>query len=795
MGNHGGPNLDMREGPDSAGAAPKGNALVAFSVSRPGTVLALAALLTLGFLAQFPKIRIDTNPKNMLPPTSEVRVWNDSVDQTFALYEDTIVVGIVHPDSVLNRGTLEKVRDITAGILKIKGVAGRDVSSFTTVDNVTADDGGLKVAPLVVQVPETEVELEALRKTLFENPLLTDRLISRDERTTAIYVPLKKGANGKDVADRIRAIVAGHTGEEQYYIAGDPVARDTFGAEMFRLMGLFSPLAGMIMFAAIYAMFRNLALAMSMMLVAMVAIVWTMGLGIGLGFPIHIMSSMAPVFLMAIATDSIHIFNEFYFRLREQPDKRIAILQTMAAVGRPVRYTALATAAGFAVLMLMSIVPVRVFGGLIVFGTVVLRLFSFSLIPAILSIVRDDSIRRTAAAEGTELTRTARALRALAAWGAHRPAATTAIGVALIVLAVAGVSRITVNNNMVAWFKPDSEVRVADSVLNQALGGTSLGYLVVSADEPDAVKQPETLRYIEGLQRRLEQLPTVGKTISVADYVKRINRVLHDDDPAFDAVPGDADTIAQYLFLFGMSAKPSDLDNVVDYPFQQANVWVQLKTWDAAAMEGVIRAAEEFRQSHAAKLELRPAGIAYFNLVWNHEVLWDMVRGFLLALVAVFVILAFDFGSVRWALVGYVPLLFTILLIYGVVGFAGKDFDMPISVLSCLSLGMAVDFSIHFISRLRQHLAERGADPARDAAALKDALLWTAARPGKGILRNAVLFAAAFSVMLFAPLTPYVTVGAFILGMMLLSALLTLLYLPALIVLARVWLFKPGATP
>ena len=144
------------------------------------------------------------------------------------------------------------------------------------------------------------------------------------------------------------------------------------------------------------------------------------------------------------------------------------------------------------------------------------------------------------------------------------------------------------------------------------------------------------------------------------------------------------------------------------------------------------------------------------------------------------------------------PLLFTILLIYGVVGFVGKDFDMPLSVMSTLSLGMAVDFSIHFISRFRQHLAESGG--ATSEAAVREALLWAAARPGKGILRNALLFAAAFSVMLAAPLTPYMAVGAFIVSMMLLSALFTILYLPALVMLGRNWLFdqpKPagGAAP
>ena len=160
-----------------------------------------------------------------------------------------------------------------------------------------------------------------------------------------------------------------------------------------------------------------------------------------------------------------------------------------------------------------------------------------------------------------------------------------------------------------------------------------------------------------------------------------------------------------------------------------------------------------------------------------------MVKGFLAALVAVFIILIFNFRSVKWAIISYIPLLFTILLLYGVVGFSGKDFDMPISVLSCLSLGMAVDFAIHFVSRLKQRLAE-SKEP------LTDALLWTAARPGKGIMRNALLFASAFSVMLFAPLRPYITVGAFIVSMMLLSAIMTIIYLPALITLMQGWLMK-----
>ena len=131
--------------------------------------------------------------------------------------------------------------------------------------------------------------------------------------------------------------------------------------------------------------------------------------------------------------------------------------------------------------------------------------------------------------------------------------------------------------------------------------------------------------------------------------------------------------------------------------------------------------------------------------------------------------------SLLWGILAFLPLFFTIAFIYGVVGFVGKDFDMPVAVLSTLSLGMAIDFAIHFVGRFRRHYAT---EPD-----LEKALLWTVIRPGKGIMRNAVLFAVAFSVMVFASLTPYITVGILIIGIMLLSAVLTLVGLPALILI------------
>ncbi len=294
----------------------------------------------------------------------------------------------------------------------------------------------------------------------------------------------------------------------------------------------------------------------------------------------------------------------------------------------------------------------------------------------------------------------------------------------------------------------------------------------------------------------------VGKTVSVADVVKRINRVLHRDEARFETIPDSTEVIAQQLFVFTMAVKPRDLDNLVDYPFQSANVILQLKSWDADVMRRAMARAEAFERAHPlaglpapaivgaqADATVKPAGIAYFNLVWNHDVLWGMFTGFISSLVLVLVLLVIEYRSLRWGVVSFLPLLFTVALIYGAVGLIGKDFDMPISVLSTLSLGMAIDFAIHFVSRFRQRLAETGFVAAGGGGqALADTLLWTVARPGRGVIRNAVLFASGFFVMLFASLTPYITVGAFMAAMMLLSAVATLLYLPALITVFGRWL-------
>ncbi len=752
-------------------------ALVGWSMDHPWAVLALTLLLTLAFGSQLPRIQADTDPKNMLPSTSPVRQYNDQVEGWFGLHPDVIVVGVWSEGGIFTPDTLARIARLTEGILKLPGVITRDVVALPTVNDVTVADGALQARPILERVPGDAAAAERLGRQVLANPLLVNRLISADARTTAIYVPIEASANGKIIADRIKALAAAAPGPERYFLAGDPVARHTVGAEMFRQRKLFAPLAGVVMCVIVYLLFKSWWIVLTNMAVAVLAIIWAMGLFSGLGIPIHIMASMGPIFLMAISTDTVHIFNEFTFRRREVGDRREAIRQTMGAVATPVLFSDLTTIAGFASLAIGPIIPVRVFGLLVAFGTLVILLMSFTLVPALMVLARDGQPRGAAPADEPASSWLARVGQACVAW----KTTVVLVGVVLVAVSAVGISKIRINNNLVAFFKPDSDIRVADRYLSHALGGTAPLYLVADGKMPDAVTRPEFLRALEELQRRIEQDPVVGKTVSVVDVVKRVHRVLNGDDPSQELIPDSQEAVAQYLLLFSSTARPRDLDNVVDYPYQKANLMVQLRSWDAVETRALLERIQAHLVSRPLPgVELKPAGMAYFNMVWSDEVLVGMLEGFLASCVLVLFLLILNYRSLGWGVVSFLPLLFTVVLFYGAVGFIGKDFDMPISVLSSLSLGLAVDFAIHFVSRFQQRYRE-----TRD---LEGALIWTAARPGRGIVRNAVLFAAGFAVMLFASLTPYITVGASMIAIMLLSALATVVYLPALIALFPRWL-------
>ena len=294
---------------------------------------------------------------------------------------------------------------------------------------------------------------------------------------------------------------------------------------------------------------------------------------------------------------------------------------------------------------------------------------------------------------------------------------------------------------------------------------------------------PEALALIERLQAALMDSGLVGKTNALPDVVKVVNRELRSGEAADYAIPGSVPGVAQALLQFQSSHRPQDLWHMVTPDFRSTAIWLQLTSGDNQDMSAVIAALEAHLEEEALPegVTARWAGKTFINVVWQSEMVAGMLKSLLGAFVIVFAMMSLLFRSPSFGLLAMVPLTVTIVGVYGLIGWIGKDYDMPIAVLSSLTLGLSVDFAIHFIQRMRDVRA-RESSSARAAALMFE-------EPARAIARNAIVIALGFTPLFFAPLVPYITVGAFMASIMVMSGFSTLILLPAVLSWSSAWLF------
>jgi hypothetical protein len=362
--------------------------LIEFSVEHYKLVTIIMIVLALLGLSQFPKMKIDTDPENMLPEDEFVRVFDRDVKQEFLMH-DMIVLGIVnetHPEGVFNVETLTKIHNLVEGIKELDGVVGYDVMALSTVDDIQQgeSEGAIRFQWMMQVPPQTEEEARYIGERVKSNPLLDGTLISENGKAVGIYIPITEKTVSYRVSQEIGALIQRETdGDEQYYVTGLPVAQDTFGYEMFSQMMWSAPIAGLIIFLLMWLFFRNIKLIIAPMIVAVVSIIYSMGLLIAFGYTVHIMSSMIAIFLTPIAVvNSVHIISTFFDEYQEYKDRKKTILAVMDRLFYAMLYTSLTTFAGFVSLAVAPIPPTQVFGIFVGIGIAAAWLLTMTFIPA-----------------------------------------------------------------------------------------------------------------------------------------------------------------------------------------------------------------------------------------------------------------------------------------------------------------------------------------------------------------------------------------------------------------------------
>jgi predicted RND superfamily exporter protein len=296
-------------------------------------------------------------------------------------------------------------------------------------------------------------------------------------------------------------------------------------------------------------------------------------------------------------------------------------------------------------------------------------------------------------------------------------------------------------------------------------------------------KQPEVLSYIEDLQEHLLTTGVVGKSNSLADIVKTVYRELVSGEQQDFKIPDSVNAVAQTLITYQNSHRPQDLWHFVNPDYTKSVIWTQLKSGDNQNMSKVVQDVDRYFASNPPPHSIRHGwfGLTYINVIWQQKMVVGMLRAFLGSFLFVFVMMSLLYRSSLWGILCMIPLTVTITFVYGAIGLMGKDYDMPVAVLSSLSLGLAVDYAIHFLSRSRQIYEDRGS--------WAETIGPTFGEPARAITRNVFVVGTGFLPLLLAPLVPYQTVGIFVASILLAAGTATLLIIPSPMTLLQKWLF------
>jgi hypothetical protein len=211
-----------------------------------------------------------------------------------------------------------------------------------------------------------------------------------------------------------------------------------------------------------------------------------------------------------------------------------------------------------------------------------------------------------------------------------------------------------------------------------------------------------------------------------------------------------------------------------------------MKGGDNQQMSDVESELESFIRTNPLPdgITLHWSGLTYINKVWQDLMVFGMLKAILGSFLVVFLLMVVQFRSLTLGILSMVPLSVSILLSYGLIGWVGKDYDMPIAVCSSLSLGLGIDFAIHFLQRFRTKYAE--------SKNLEETNRYMFSEPGRAIARNAIVISLGFLPLVASSLTPYVTVGSFFALLMAFSTISTLFVLPAALRIVGPRILKGG---
>ncbi len=747
--------------------------------------------ISLFFLYIIRDIDFETNIDDFYPQRHpHVTVQNKLTDIFGGLNQVSIAISVKEGD-ILNPDTLHKVIGITNELYLMDGInAGRITSlSARKIKFIRANEEGFFVERVLRDVPKDELEMLSLRDRIVLSPNVYIRMVSKDFKSTLIQADFQRGVSSRYIFNKLGEIKERESDKNtEIHIAGRPILEgwlDKYLPKMLKILILTLVVVSFIL----YLTFRSKRGVILPLLDSSMATLWGLGAMKLVGFRLDPTTILVPFLILSLGiSHSIHFMKHYYEEMKDrQKTSPAAVKRTLEMLFVPGLTAVITDGFGFLSLILIPLGTIRSMALAAGFGIFSNFLTSFIFTPSLVSFMKHPKILEVRREEKHKIVD--KLLARLVYISTHKMAriAVLAIFVVIILFSISGIKKIVIGDNSSgsSHLSGRSEYNQAEKFINQNFGGTNSYYILVDGGREDSLIDSKALNKIDSLQQYLlKNVKQAGFAASITDYVKGLNFAMFSGERRHFVIPENNKTIAEYLFLYELSAFPGDFEPVVTSDYSKANIKVELKDHKSGTIADILSKTKEWIKNNTTKKDgikfmLAGGDIGMLGAI-NDIISRSIIPNILFISTLIFIYIYFIFGSFSAGLLLLVPLLFSVLIVFGVFGLTGMSLTTETLSLAALSEGLGVNYGIYVLTRLYQE-AKRHNQPT-----YKEALRATLVTSGKAVFFSGMIVSIGIFVWLFSDIRLQARLGLTLGLTLIINMVASLVLLPVLISI-----FKP----
>jgi len=739
------------------------------SINHSRRTIIISFIITLIFSLGANFILLDDNIMNLLPEDiNSRRIWDEIVEE-FNYSEYMFIAFGNQNQNIFSSENLSTLWDISKLLESNPYVDG--VISIPTTKRIESYDGFLEITDLMPSRVLNSEQIESLTNYLETNNNLNKQLISKNlDYFNIIILPENEKifpelvTEVKKITKPYESLYEFHLGG-QPYIAGEVPKLIKTETQQLMIIGLF------IMSLVLLINLRSLisvAMILLLIIMSMFSMVgflgWIYYFTKSEKFIFTFLNSSMPIILLTIAnSDGVHIISRFFREAKKSKDVKSAITSTLNRLSLPIFLTSITTSAAFLTMISSPITSMTGYGISIGFGILCAWILSCTMLPSLINLKKWNF--SSAALSTPSLLE--HVISLFSKKILNNPKSILIYGIFIVLLSSVGIQYINVEVNLINLFKKQNSIKESTLFLDKEMAGSMNLMMKVEGD----LKDPDVLNQMIIIQQYLENNPYINNSISIANIIQEMHKVIMDNNPKYYSIPDSRKKINNLFTMYSISGNPEDFESLINYNYDTGLLTAMMHTVSTRDVVHIVNDINSFLNSEQIDLDIEISGLMIFLKDFVSLVIKSSINSIIISIFLILFIVRFFFKSWQLGLLAVLPLTSAIILNFGLMGWFGIDLTHFTALLTSIIIGVGVDFAIHYISDFINYKKNK-VDLEKISCDVVDNV-------GYPILLD-VFSNMGFGALIFSSLIPLVHMGGLMLFAMISTSLGTLTILAAI---------------